>query len=87
MSKSPNLEFKIGDRCSWTDAPDWWNPTGEKIRAIEGDTALLDYCGIAIPISNLILINCAPKPESSPANKLKEFPKLGIANVNGGVAA
>lgn len=87
MSASPNLEFNIGDRCSWTNAPDWWNPTGEKIRGIEGDTALLDYSAVAIQIAHLILINSAPKPESSPANKLKEFPKLGIANVNGGVAA
>lgn len=87
MSKSPILEFNIGDRCSWTDAPDWWNPTGEKIRAIEDDTALLDYWGVAIPVSHLILIDSAPKSESPPAKKLQEFPKLGIASVNEGVAA
>ena len=87
MSAATNPEFKIGDRCSWTNAPDWWNPTGEKILAIEGDTALLDYWGVAIPISNLILISCAPKPESSSANKLTEFPKSGVASLNEEAAA
>lgn len=87
MNASPNPEFKIGDRCSWTNAPDWWNPTGEKIRDIQGDTALLDYWGVAIPISNLILISCAPLPESSPANKLTEFPKSGVASLNEEAAA
>lgn len=87
MNASPNPEFKIGDRCSWTNAPDWWNPTGEKIRAIEGDTALLDYWGVAIPISNLILIDSAPKPEPSPLEKSKIFPDMGKITLNKGVAA
>ncbi|MBN3893847.1 MAG: hypothetical protein HWQ41_00625 [Nostoc sp. NOS(2021)] len=87
MSASPNQEFNIGDRCSWTNAPDWWNPTGEKIRGIEGDTALLDYSAVAIQIAHLILINSAPKLESSPSEKSKVFPILGKITVNKGVAA
>lgn len=87
MSKSPILEFNIGDRLRWTDARDWWNSTVEKIRAIEGDIDLLDYWGVAIQISNLILINSAPKLKPSPANKLQEFSKLGVASVNQEAAA
>ncbi|MHC5722572.1 MAG: hypothetical protein ACYT04_24215 [Nostoc sp.] len=86
MRGSPNLEFNIGDRLRWTDAPDCWNPTGEKIRGIGDDTALLDYSAVAIPISHLILINSAPKLESSPSEKSKVFPSLGKISVNKGVA-
>lgn len=87
MSAATNPEFKIGDRLLWTDAPDCWNPTGEKIRAIEGDTALLDYSAVAIPISHLILVSSAPKLESSPSERSKFFPVLGKVTVNKGVAA
>lgn len=87
MNASPNPEFNIGDRCSWTSAPDWWNPTGEEIRDIQGDQVWLDYWAAAIPISHLILINCAPRLESSPSEKSKVFPGMGKITVNKGVAA
>ena len=87
MSGSYNLEFNIGDRLRWTDAPDCWNPTGEKIRGIGDDTASLNCWAVAISISHLILINCAPKLESSPSEKSKVFPSLGKITVNKGVAA
>lgn len=54
--KPLKYQFKLGDRCSWDGAPSWWNPFGEKIREIEGDTAWLDYWRSPIPISQLILI-------------------------------
>ncbi|HYX18564.1 MAG TPA: hypothetical protein VE944_30215 [Nostoc sp.] len=56
MSASPNPEFKIGDRCTWIAAPDWWNPTGERIRAIEGEKVLLDYSALTISTSDLVLV-------------------------------
>jgi hypothetical protein len=87
MNASPNPEFNIGDRCSWTNAPDWWNPTGEKIRDIQGDQVWLDYWAAAIPSAKLILISSAPRSESSPANKTAGFPILGIAIEDEEVAA
>lgn len=61
MSASTNPEFKVGDRCTWIAAPDWWNPTGERIRAIESKKVLLDYSAVAISTSDLVLIQGVAK--------------------------
>lgn len=61
MSASTNPEFQIGDRCTWIAAPEWWNPTGEGIRVIEGEKALLDYSAVRIPVSDLMLVEAVAK--------------------------
>ena len=56
MSAATNLEFNIGDRCTWIAATDWWNPIGERIRAIESQKVLLDYSAVTISTSDLVLV-------------------------------
>ncbi|MHC5745017.1 MAG: hypothetical protein ACYTXT_24600 [Nostoc sp.] len=33
--------LKIGDRCTWMDAPNWWNPKGEEINDIAPEEYVL----------------------------------------------
>lgn len=49
--------LKIGDRCTWIDAPNWWNPKGEEIIDIDqsGNVRLAYNCRY-IPREEVILI-------------------------------
>lgn len=51
--------FALNDFCTWENAPDWWNPCGEKIREIGDGWVLLDYWRSTIPINQLRLITPA----------------------------
>lgn len=49
--------LKIGDRCTWIGAPDWWNPKGEEINDIdESGKVRLAYDGRYIPREEVIII-------------------------------
>lgn len=47
---------KIGDYCTWKNAPNWWNPNGEKINDINDGKVRFDYNGKYIPIEEVIRI-------------------------------
>jgi hypothetical protein len=49
---------KIGDYCTWKNAPNWWNPNGEKINDIKDGKVRLDIFSERkyIPIEEVILI-------------------------------
>ncbi|NEU81826.1 hypothetical protein [Nostoc sp. UIC 10630] len=52
--------LKIGDRCTWMDAPNWWNLKGEEINDIAQDGKVrLAYSGRYIPREEVILIESA----------------------------
>ncbi|MDF2387728.1 hypothetical protein JMG10_40170 [Nostoc ellipsosporum NOK] len=52
--------LKIGDRCTWIDAFNWWNPKGEEIIDInESGEVLLAYNSKYIPREEVILIESA----------------------------
>ncbi|MHC5727880.1 MAG: hypothetical protein ACYTXY_27870, partial [Nostoc sp.] len=53
-------KLKIGDRCTWMDAPNWWNPKGEEINHIAQDGKVhLAYSDRYIPREEVILIESA----------------------------
>ncbi|AFZ56229.1 hypothetical protein H6G54_06990 [Anabaena cylindrica FACHB-243] len=49
---------KIGDYCTWKNAPNWWNPNGEKINDIKDGKVRLDIFSERkyIPIEEVIRI-------------------------------
>ncbi|BAZ48056.1 hypothetical protein NIES4103_06610 [Nostoc sp. NIES-4103] len=52
--------LKIGDRCTWIDAFNWWNPKGEEIIDInESGEVLLAYNSKYIPREEVIIIESA----------------------------
>ncbi|MFN6559274.1 MAG: hypothetical protein RMY28_005650 [Nostoc sp. ChiSLP01] len=52
--------LKIGDRCTWIGAPDWWNPEGEEIDDIDQDGKVrFAYNSRYIPREEVIIIESA----------------------------
>ena len=45
--------IELGLRYTWESAPNWWNPTGERVNRLKEDKAWLDYWASPLPISAL----------------------------------